>query len=900
MTAPALQVRVFAGAKAMVVLAGEVGMLEINEDDLKLEMIVHCAMSRCFPFSPTGYERKTNDHLDSQAEDADFGKLICLAVVVLTFNFQEKRKEKKRKKEKREGKDRYKEKKDQKETHKDYKKKDRKDRSSIRNGRPDKQSQSPDGNLLGENNHKPKQINHFKDFDWGIKDEQKVAANRKDDNFKFPAHKSIRSLAAATAMVKESVASHRTFPSSSEEINQSKFKVLDREIKDDSKTEENQKVRNFNIPVQKSVGTMDKKRSADHKAFPSSAVAPQRQIGSMERPADNFHNSTPRRNEGMVSKSEIQKEKNAMEKLVSMLISTRQRGNGGVSLLMENLDGSIHRRFKGSSPATSVEIDDCNNNKVAIISNNSVQRTINGMGHSANRLSVHKNVNSSFPVKIEDRANKDRMVARNDGMGGLVEKDANNGIQEGKSKNKEREACGKREEKYKNQDLDKKDKDKDKHKGKEKEKVKVKKDKEQKEPRDDRKKNQLDALRLKPLASQINNAKNNIIDENIKKRKEIEKNSFHNDTNFRPNKTQNTNFSTPLCEENGTLESSDIVFPRLKPEAIGNKLSLKAIDQEECIKNSITKTQSSSALSMYPVAAKTDMTKVGATPHPDCVYLDRLYTIPKVDGYPEYDDQEWVFSSCHDRKSNSKLQANANEVPQCLARKILHFLTSTQQFAAGKGDVFTSPEIYHGRPEQLCDLNWNQGVDATGVRRVNRCWWESRFTIVSWETGNPRKPRSTAGGGANLSSLDMSTSPDGPLGQCSAYLLRPIGLTLGLSASLPTSHLACLLAHRPLARSDALFEEDETSTKRCRWMVKKKSETELVKPKEQQSDGNCTQNQGKSNNSKSLELERITSMSGQEEAKQQTVIALLRWYEEATISIFSVNRHIVSFRASTH
>ncbi|KAG6466725.1 hypothetical protein ZIOFF_075448 [Zingiber officinale] len=143
----------------------------------------------------------------------------------------------------------------------------------------------------------------------------------------------------------------------------------------------------------------------------------------------------------------------------------------------------------------------------------------------------------------------------------------------------------------------------------------------------------------------------------------------------------------------------------------------------------------------------------------------------------------------------------------------------------------------------------------------------------------------------------MSTSPDGPLGQCSAYLLRLIGLSLGLSASLPTSHLACLLAHRPLARSDALFEEDETSTKRCRWMVKKKSETELVKPKEQQSDGNCTQNQGKSNNSKSPELERITSMSGQEEAKQQTVIALLRWYEEATISIFSVNRHIVTGKA---
>ncbi|XP_074559786.1 uncharacterized protein LOC141815805 [Curcuma longa] len=623
-------------------------------------------MSRCFPFSPTGHEKKTNDHLDSLAEEKR----------------KEKKRKKEKKKEKREGKekkgraqskDRYKENKDRKEKHKDYKKKDRKDKSRIQKGRPDKQSRSPDGNLLGEDNHKPEQINHFKDFDWGIKDEQKVAANRKFDNFKFPAQKSIRSLGAATAMVKESVASHRTFPSSSEVINRSKFKVLDREIKDDNKTAANQKVKNLNIPVQKSIGTMDKKSSAGHKAFSSSMVAPQRPIDSMERPADNFHITTPKRNEGMASTSAIPKEKNAMDKLVPMLISTGLSGNGGVSLPMENLDGSIHRRFKGPFPATSVEIDDCNNNKVAIISNNSVQRMINGVGQSVKRLSVQKNVNSGLPIKMEGRANKDHMVAQNDRMGGLVEKDANNGIQEGKAKNKEREVDGKREEKYKNQDLDK-DKDKDKHRGKEKEKAKVKekvkKDKEQKEPRDDRKKNQLDALRLKPLASQIHNAKN-LIDENIKKRKEIEKNSFLNDTNFRPSKIQNTNFSTPLHEENGTLQSSDIVFPRLKPEAIGNELSLKAIDQQECIKNG-TKTQSSSALSMYPVAAKTGTinTKVGATPHPDCVYLDRLYTIPKVDGYTEYDDQEWVFSSYHDRKSNSKLQANANDIPQVWSETI--------------------------------------------------------------------------------------------------------------------------------------------------------------------------------------------------------------------------------------
>ncbi|KAG6501404.1 hypothetical protein ZIOFF_041284 [Zingiber officinale] len=560
----------------------------------------HCAMSRCFPFPPPGYEKRTrSDHLDSLAEEKRKEKQ--------RKKEKKEKKEGKEKKEKHRSKEKHKEKKDRKEKHKDKKKKDKdKDKSRAQNDRANKESQSSHRDVLGECSHKPEEIDHSKvkeELDRRIKGEQKVATNRKVE-----------------------------------------------------------------CPIQKSVGSLGVA------TFSSSMVPPQRQVDCLEKPADKFNNSTHRKNE--VSASTIQKERSTSGKLAQKLPSAGQRGNGGAPLPMESSAGYLHRKFEGLPSATSTEIDSRKSNKVPFHSGSSVQRTINGMGQSVQSLSAPKNINStSLPIKMEGGADASKSIARShmfakkvDGINRPVEKDADNKSEEEKAKNKEREAGINGEEKYKNRDHDKKIKDKDKHKDREKEKAKVKQKveqlKEQKEPGEDRKKSQLDILRLKSLGPQTDNSKNNVIDENIKKRKEADKNGFLDDTNLRPNKVQRANFSTHLHEQNGrTLGSSYIAHTSLKPEAAGNKLPTNAVGQKEHTMNGISEAKPSSAGLMHSVAAETDINrKVHASPHPDFVYLEQLYSIPKVDEYPEYDDQEWLLRSHHAQKSKSKL--DACEIPQ--------------------------------------------------------------------------------------------------------------------------------------------------------------------------------------------------------------------------------------------
>ncbi|XP_074580473.1 uncharacterized protein LOC141836908 [Curcuma longa] len=566
-------------------------------------------MSRCFPFPPPGYEERTrSDHLDSLAEEKRKEKQ----------RKKEKKKEKKEGKEKKEkhrSKEKRKEKKDRKEKHRDKKKKDKdKDKNRTQNDRADKERQSPLGDVLGECSHKPEEIDHSKfkeELDRRIKGEQKVATNRKVE-----------------------------------------------------------------CPIQQSVGSLGVA------TFSSSMVPPQRQVDCMEKPADKFNNSTHRKNE--VSASTIQKERTTSGKLAQKLPSTGQRGNGGVSLPMDSSAGYLHRKSEGLSSATSTEIDSHKINKVPFHSGSSVQRTINGMGQSVQNLSASKNINSiSLPIKMEGGADASKSIASKshmfakkvDGINRPVEKDADNKSEEEKAKNKEREAGINGEEKYKDRDHDKKTKDTDKHKDNEKEKAKVKQKveqrlKEQNEPGENRKKSQLDISKLKPLGPQTDNSKNNLIDENIKKRKEADQNGFLDDTNLRPNKVQRANFSTHLHEQNGrTLGSSYIALSSLKPEATGNKLATKAVGQKEHTTNGISEAKSSSAGLMHSVAVETDITtKVRASPHPDFVYLEQLYSIPKVDEYPEYDDQEWLLRSHHAQKSKSKF--DACETPQVWSEAI--------------------------------------------------------------------------------------------------------------------------------------------------------------------------------------------------------------------------------------
>ncbi|XP_064984116.1 uncharacterized protein LOC135624437 [Musa acuminata AAA Group] len=580
-------------------------------------------MSRCFPFPPPGYEKKTSDHIDLLAEEKRKEKK----------HKKEKDKEKKEDKERKDtdrSKDKHKEKKDRKEKHKEKKRKNKnKDKSRILYERADKQTESPHGDMLGECSQKTEETKPSKfaeKLERKIEDEGKMAANREADNFSGPVQKSIGNLAAETAMVKERVAGDKIVPPT--------------------------------------MGPL------------------QRRIDGFERPTDKFPFSTQRKNEALGSANAVKKEKSTHDKLVPKLPSTGQKGNGHTKSPLEYPVGSVHKRFEGPYAAAAMEIDNQNSKKVVSSSNSDVPRTINGMAQPVQTFSACKNVGAiGLATKMEDRGRANKILQnhilaeqrRVVGMDEAVARDASNKIEEGKAKSKERDADDRKEERHRDRVRDeKKIKDKDKHKGKKKEKTKVKekgeqKDKELKEPRDGRKKDQLDSLDVKTLAPQTDNAESYLTDDTMKKRKEIDTNGFPNENNLRPNKFPKTDPSSHLREENGrTLESSHVgaACSPLKLGAINNVLVEKPIDNKEHKINGKARAQTFSDGSRHPVATDSGATGNAYTiPHPDSVHLDKIYSIPKVDEWLEYDDQEWLFSSCH-LLQKPETQLGGDEVPR--------------------------------------------------------------------------------------------------------------------------------------------------------------------------------------------------------------------------------------------
>lgn len=345
-----------------------------------------------------------------------------------------------------------------------------------------------------------------------------------------------------------------------EETKPSKFaEKLERKIEDEGKMAANREADNFSGPVQKSIGNlaaetaMVKERVAGDKIVPPTMGPLQRRIDGFERPTDKFPFSTQRKNEALGSANAVKKEKSTHDKLVPKLPSTGQKGNGHTKSPLEYPVGSVHKRFEGPYAAAAVEIDNQNSKKVVSSSNSDVPRTINGMAQPVQTFSACKNVGAiGLATKMEDRGRANKILQnhilaeqrRVVGMDEAVARDASNKIEEGKAKSKERDADDRKEERHRDRVRDeKKIKDKDKHKGKKKEKTKVKekgeqKDKELKEPRDGRKKDQLDSLDVKTLAPQTDNAESYLTDETMKKRKEIDTNGFSNG--------KSSNLSIPL------------------------------------------------------------------------------------------------------------------------------------------------------------------------------------------------------------------------------------------------------------------------------------------------------------------------------------------------------------------
>ncbi|XP_042517613.1 putative uncharacterized protein DDB_G0271982 [Macadamia integrifolia] len=298
---------------------------------------------------------------------------------------------------------------------------------------------------------------------------------------------------------------------------------------------------------------------------------------------------------------------------------------------------------------------------------------------------------------------------RVEGMGKPMEKDAEKRL-EGKEKKKSKEGSGKQGDKHKGRDREKKSKGKDKDRSKEKEKER---EKEKTKEKINRKNREHDKLKdsSKDSTSTINNKTSALnlskesdksfdADGNLKKRKDREMNGFLHGSDIRPNKLPRPAFSSHLLTENGKKVDPCQPSIQFTSDRQGLPNNFKSENKERKV-NGIIDVQPASVCSTKELpAAQANENGEGSTrpphptsvcstkelpavpanengeastrpPHPDLRYLSQILSVPKMEEWSEFDDQEWLFSSDSLQSKKPKVGSSVvNETPQVWAEAL--------------------------------------------------------------------------------------------------------------------------------------------------------------------------------------------------------------------------------------
>ncbi|GMH08045.1 hypothetical protein Nepgr_009885 [Nepenthes gracilis] len=239
-----------------------------------------------------------------------------------------------------------------------------------------------------------------------------------------------------------------------------------------------------------------------------------------------------------------------------------------------------------------------------------------------------------------------------------------------KEKDREKEADHKEEDKRRDKDRDKtskKDKDREKEKKNDKEKkVKQSEHRQIEQLRtNDNSTSDIEQSRVGiPPGVQNNRLHPNESDyENIRKRKELVPNVVVHEVDVRPNKMARTLASScPLTENGRSLEpcQTPIIFDSVVQRAPG---SIKANSKEPKRNGTIDAhlfRRSSQATAHADQNAETSRNP----PHPDTKYLSQVLSVPKMDEWSGFDDQEWLGGSGHSKWRNPKLETrDVSEAP---------------------------------------------------------------------------------------------------------------------------------------------------------------------------------------------------------------------------------------------
>ncbi|XAR48804.1 hypothetical protein NMG60_11031754 [Bertholletia excelsa] len=224
-------------------------------------------------------------------------------------------------------------------------------------------------------------------------------------------------------------------------------------------------------------------------------------------------------------------------------------------------------------------------------------------------------------------------------------------MMEEREKSKERDGDEKRGDKRKDKNKEKKshgkDKDRDKEK-KKKEKVKEISDHKSMEHDKPKNVNRSDILGTQNIKTlhMSKDGEDTAAEGNLKKRKDFEANGFLHETEVRPNKIPK---SIPhLSTVNGRkLEpcqtSTPLTSDRQEPP---NNIK---VDIKERKLNGVVEAQSlpTSSKKTSPAIVQGDQISPASlrSPHPDSKYLNQLLSVPTMEEWSDFDDQEWLFSS---------------------------------------------------------------------------------------------------------------------------------------------------------------------------------------------------------------------------------------------------------------
>ncbi|XP_007034234.2 PREDICTED: myb-like protein X [Theobroma cacao] len=290
-------------------------------------------------------------------------------------------------------------------------------------------------------------------------------------------------------------------------------------------------------------------------------------------------------------------------------------------------------------------------------------------------------------IREETRSSGNAMVqnlpgaakARVEGIPRQVEKDTERRV-EGKEKTKEKQSDDKIRDKRKDKDREKKshgkDKDRDKEKKKE-EKAKAKSERrniEQDNVKGSNKDDPVGTINLKTSHPSKEGNKDAVAEGNLRKRKDLEKNGFFHVNDNKPNKfPRTTSSSHPLTDNGRTLESCQAPIP-LTSDSQGAGTSLK-VDNKDCKVNGIIEAQLLSVSPTKPLAANAQAIQIDEVsmkpPHPDSKYLSQVLSVPKMEEWSDFDDQDWLFHSNESQSKKPKVGfSEIDEAPQVWAEAL--------------------------------------------------------------------------------------------------------------------------------------------------------------------------------------------------------------------------------------